>query len=768
MNNFQTYPEAIELTEFPGIHFPRGLFFDALGTGTYSIFAPAASRVQLCFLIDSKAAPDLLAQGVEVFEEFEIPELRFELIRGEAGIWAGAFRNLKPGLKYGIRAFGDWNPSAGKFFNPQVLLVDPYAKGISCAKELSCANFSHQVDAHLNPVKSDDMLVPADFVAQGEGKTQQLHSLTTQIKSPPTTQRSWVKPWSDTVIYEAHVKGFSINNAKIPAPLRGTYKGLGHEESIKHLKSLNITALELLPIAANFNEPHLERLGLSNYWGYNSVSFFAPNPHLATESARLAGADEVIQEVQEMVQNLHAAGIEVILDVVYNHTAEGDISGPTFNFKGLGGAEYYFNQLTSHDFEFINTTGTGNTLKSDYAPVIELVLDSLRFWAEEIGIDGFRFDLAVSLGRSNTQLQNVNYPNFYPSHPLLSAILQDPVLRSRKLIAEPWDIGFDGWQTGNFPPPFRQWNDSFRDDVRKFWLGNLVVDDLVLPSQQSGNLVRRLATRITGSQDIFGTTSPLSSINFVVAHDGFTLHDLSAYNQKHNEHNLEANQDGSNHNHSFNFGFEGPAQAGSHLAKVRDRFSRNLLATLFLAAGVPMLSAGDEILRSQLGNNNSYSQDSDLNYLNWDFAETSGEDPQTQRIKTHLEFTKALINLKRSLPQLSPHSFYENISDLRELNNYQSPATPRLAWLNADASLMQHHDWFTNRPYLIYASGYETQLAVVVMNQQAEDLEIDLSWVAKNRAEILLDTSLGEAEFMKVDKKLKVGAHSVVVLQLDE
>ncbi len=502
-------------------------------------------------------------------------------------------------------------------------------------------------------------------------------------------------PWRDTVIYEAHVKGLTKLHPDIPEELRGTYAGLGHPAMVAYLRDLGVTAVELLPIHFHIDEPHLEPLGLSNYWGYNTLGFFSAHTEYATAAARAAGPDGVLDEFKGMVRALHEAGLEVILDVVYNHTAEGEQHRPALCWRGLGDLDYY-----RHDDagRYVDTTGCGNSLDFSEPRVVEFALDSLRYWAEECQIDGFRFDLAVTLSRDE-------HNSFTPRHPFLVAAGASKALRRTKLISEPWDIGPDGWQTGRFPVGWADWNDGFRDTVRDFWLRDVAS----IAGGGAGSSPARLAGCLAGSPDIFGASgrSPLASINLVTAHDGFTLGDLTAHERKHNEANGEDNRDGHNDNRSYNHGAEGRTEDECILA-ARERSARNLMASLLISLGVPMLTAGDEFGRTQGGNNNAYCQDTELGWVHWP------DDASSRRM---LESTRTLLSIRRDFLAGQPSTFPSR--------GDQST----LLWFNAAGLPMTAQEWndpTTRTVQLLLGSTGGTLSGLVVINGALEDRRIHL------------------------------------------
>ena len=566
-----------------------GLVVDAQGRGTFAVAAPRAESVDLC-----------IRRGTT--------EHRQRLRHFDGGLRWDHVSGMTPGTLYGLRVDGPWDPSAGLFCNPRKLLLDPWGRGVSHASSLLRAFFPFEVDAMLDRVGEHHQRSEVD---SGDVAVWSV------VVSDSFDWRGDLRPmvdWDSTVLYELHVKGFTQLHPELPPEQRGTYAGLGHPAVTGYLRSLGITSVELLPIHAAMDEPHLTRLGLTNYWGYSSMSFFAPDPALATPAAQRAGAQAVVDEVKTMVRSLHAAGFEVILDVVYNHTAEGGADDPSLSLRGLDNLEYYW---TDHG-TFLDVTGTGGTLDPRSRHVMDLILASLRYWVQEMHVDGFRFDLAATLGRDEN--------GFSHDHPLLRAILTDPVLRGVKLIAEPWDVGTGGWQTGNFPPPFTEWNDAFRDDVRSFWLADRAVRERTGERATGG--VRDLATRLAGSSDLLtgqdppelpagrSLRSPWASVNYVTAHDGFTLRDLTVYETKRNHANGEDNRDGTSNNRSYHHGHEGELPEGGpeaeRIEQARRRTARSILATLLLASGTPMLTAGDERGRTQQGNNNAYCQDNEI------------------------------------------------------------------------------------------------------------------------------------------------------------
>ena len=557
---------------------------------------------------------------------------RTPLVRDGHGVWEGASAALVPGARYGLRVDGP--AGFDHAFNPVHTLLDPYAHGLAPVADGSWRGVA------LEP------LTDGGFDWGGTAKPR--------------------VPLDHTVVYEAHVRGFSKLNAAIPEPLRGTYAGLAHDASLEYLTGLGVTTVELLPVHAFVSEQRLVRQGRLNYWGYNTLAFFAAHAPYASAAAQAEGAHAVRREFAGMVRRLHEAGLEVVLDVVYNHTAEEGRQGPTYSFRGIDNASYY-----RHDAHgrYVDTTGCGNTLDFGHDAPQRLVLDSMRYFADELQVDGFRLDLAATLGRDD-------HGAYTPEHPLLRAMLEDPVISTTKLIAEPWDVGPGGWQTGNFPAGFSEWNDRYRDRMRDFWLGDLRRER---EAGAAGSGIGRFATRLAGSSNTFSTErGPLASFNFITAHDGFTLADLTAYDVKHNLGNGEQNRDGTDNNNSYNHGLEGDA-ADPAIRAARRRSIRNLLGTLLLSAGVPMLTAGDEFGRSQRGNNNAYCHDSELNWLAWDAAGRPRSAPDL------LETTRRLIRLRAENPALRPVRFGRF--------GEATPSASQMDWFNAEGTTMTIDDW---------------------------------------------------------------------------
>ena len=600
----------------------------------FAIWAAAADSVILCFF------DEIAGQMVET---------RHELVDRNGPIFHGYFEGIRPGQRYGYRISGPWDPLRGWRFNPNKLLIDPYAHSLKGDLIYAPEIYSHvsldglgSGDVHVMDDRDSAGFVPYSVV------TEQYESDGTRIRIP----------WSQTVIYEAHVRGLTEFNGLIPENERGTYKALGHESTIAYLKNLGITALELLPIQASVTEPLIDSLGRINHWGYNPIAFTVPHD-------AYAATDDPISELRDSVSALHAAGIEVILDVVYNHTAEGGVAGPTFSFRGIDSKTFY--RRISGDV-YDDVTGCGNTVDASRPHVVRMIIDSLRWWCEAIGVDGFRFDLASALARHSGEIDGISA--------LIVSIVSDPVLRERKLIAEPWDIR--GYALGVFPYPWREWNDQYRDAVRKFWLTN----------ESSG--VGPLATRLSGSHDIFYYRGPTSSINFITAHDGFTLSDLVSYQAKHNAANAEHNRDGTESNHSWNVGIEGPT-ADSDVNEIRQRLKKSLMASLLLSAGIPMITMGDEVGRSQLGSNNSYSlpkgkRGKDLlgpDAFGGGWALSWVRDEQAEEM---LSTTKNLISLRKKYLAPVSRTFFTGELDL-------NTSRKDLAWFDQFGREMDGSEW---------------------------------------------------------------------------
>jgi isoamylase len=604
---------------WPGNNYPLGAFYDGAGTN-FSIFSEIAGRVELCLFEEG---------GTET--KFDLPEVT-------SFCWHGYLPNVGPGQRYGFRVHGPWKPEEGHRCNPAKLLLDPYARAIEGQARWNEALFSYPFD---NPDGPSNDIDSAPFMPKCVVTTPYFDWGNDRH---PRTQ------WHETIIYEVHVKGFSINHTDIPDELRGTYAGLGHPKAIEYFTRLGVTAIELMPVHQFIQDSHLLERGLRNYWGYNSIGFLAPHDEYSA-----AGKNgQQVQEFKQMVKALHDTGIEVILDVVYNHTAEGNHLGPMLSFRGIDNAAYY--RLMADDRRhYMDYTGTGNSLNMRHPHVLQLIMDSLRYWIREMHVDGFRFDLASTLAR---ELHDVDRLSAF-----FDIIQQDPMISQVKLIAEPWDIGEGGYQVGQFPPLWLEWNGKYRDCVRDYWRGE---------DQTLGEF----AYRFTGSSDLYAMTGrkPYASINFVTAHDGFTLNDLVSYNDKHNEANGEESRDGESHNRSWNCGAEGPTE-NPEVNKLRDRQKRNFLATLFLSQGIPMLLGGDEIGRSQNGNNNGYCQDNEISWFDWESAD-----------KDLLEFTRKLIQLRKQHPVFHRRRWFQG----RPIHGAQ---VTDIGWFTLDGAEMAEDHW---------------------------------------------------------------------------
>jgi len=606
---------------WPGRPYPLGATWDGEGVN-FSLFSEHAEKVELC-LFEPKGKREIA---------------RLPMHWQTDQVWHCYLPDARPGLLYGYRVHGPYDPKKGHRFNPNKLLLDPYAKSIHGQVKWSSADFGYRVGHRLEDLSFDRS---NNAPAMPKGRVID-PSFTWGNDRPPRT------PWHETIIYELHVKGFTQLHPLVPPPLRGTYAGLATEPVIEHLKRLGVTAVELMPVHTFVDERHLVEKGLRNYWGYNSIGFFAPDMRYSSTGRS--------SEFKTMVKTFHSNGIEVILDVVYNHTAEGNHLGPTLSFRGIDNASYY--RLAVEDPRYyMDFTGCGNTLNMQHPRVLQLIMDSLRYWVLEMHVDGFRFDLASALAR---ELHEVNRLSAF-----FDIIHQDPVLSQVKLIAEPWDLGEGGYQVGNFPVGWTEWNGKYRDVLRAYWKGE-------------GGVIGELAYRLTGSSDLYGHSGrkPYASINFVTAHDGFTLHDLVSYNDKHNEANGEDNRDGSDHNLSWNCGAEGPTDDPA-INKLRAQQKRNFLATLFLSQGVPMLLAGDEMGRTQRGNNNAYCQDSEINWVDWSLTL---EDHQL------IEFVRHLIHIQQRHPVFRRRSFFQG-------RRIHGSGIKDIIWLKPAGSEMTDEEW---------------------------------------------------------------------------
>ncbi|MCX5393308.1 glycogen debranching protein GlgX [Streptomyces sp. NBC_00094] len=695
---------------------------DGVKGTNFALWAGGAEAVELC-----------LFDGDGTERRLPLTELTHE-------IWHGFVPGIGAGQRYGYRVHGRWDPWTGARWNPAKLLLDPYARAVEGDFGLPPEVYGHVRDwpqQHVADTVRDDR-DSAPYVPKG---------VVVQDDDDWSDDRRPKTPWQDSVIYELHVKGFTQQHPGIPERLRGTYAGLAHPAAIAHLVRLGVTAVELLPVHQFAHEDHLLRRGLRNYWGYNSLGYFAP--HAAYSSSGTTG--QQVGEFKRMVRALHAAGIEVILDVVYNHTAEAGELGPTLSLKGIDNRGYY--RLQSDARRYADYTGCGNTLHVVQPQVLRLITDSLRYWVTEMGVDGFRFDLAAALARSMHDVDMLS--------PFLAVIAQDPVLRRVKLIAEPWDVGNGGYQVGAFPPLWTEWNDRYRDAVRDFWRG-------ALPD------VRDLGYRLSGSSDLYawGGRRPYASVNFVTAHDGFTLRDLVTYERKHNEANGEGNRDGTHDNRSWNCGAEGETE-DPEIQGLRLRQQRNLLTTLLLSTGVPMLVAGDEMGRTQGGNNNAYCQDNEIGWLDWSLP----EDPGRAQL---LALTRRLLALRHRHPVLRRRAFFSG-------RPQRADGLRDLAWFGADGGEMTDGDWYAPTATLgLYLSGRDIpgrdergeQIAddsfLAVLHAGPRPLEFRLPgppWAESY--ELLVDTT-GEDQSRapgtehRGGETITVGARSTVLLRVRE
>ncbi len=605
---------------WPGAAYPLGATFDGNGTN-FALFSEGAERVELCLFDDDRA------------------ETRIEMVEVDAFVHHAYVPSVQPGQRYGYRVHGEYDPASGKRFNPAKLLLDPYAKAVDGEVRWGQSVFGYTFG---DPDSRNDDDSAAD----------QMLGVVVNPFFDWAGDRQPKTPYAETLIYEAHVRGLTRRHPGIPEEIRGTYSALAHPAIIDHLRKLGVTAIELMPVHQFVNDSILQDKGLSNYWGYNTIAFFAPHNGYASSGQR----GQQVQEFKGMVKALHAAGIEVILDVVYNHTAEGNHLGPTLSMKGIDNEAYY--RLEEDKRYYTDYTGTGNSLNVGNPHTLQLIMDSLRYWVLEMHVDGFRFDLASTLAREFYEVDRL--ATFF------ELVQQDPVVSQVKLIAEPWDVGPGGYQVGNFPPQWTEWNGKYRDTVRDFWRGEPAT-------------LGEFASRLTGSSDLYEHSGrrPVASVNFVTAHDGFTLRDLVSYNDKHNEANGEEGRDGADDNRSWNCGVEGPTDDPEVLT-LRARQQRNFIATLLLSQGIPMLSHGDELGRTQNGNNNGYAQDNETTWVDWDAVD-----------QPLVEFTAALARLRRQHPTFRRRRFFDG----RPVRREEGAPLPDIAWVRPDGSQMQPEDW---------------------------------------------------------------------------
>jgi isoamylase len=676
----------------PGSPSPLGATWDGRGVN-FALFSEHAERVELC-LFDGN--------GRKEIERISLPEYTNQ-------IWHGYIVGVHPGQLYGYRVHGPYEPRAGHRFNPNKLLIDPYARALEGPLLLGDAHFGYRRDSSRGDLSFDRR--------DSARITPKCRVVETAFTWGP--ERLPNVPWSHSVIYELHVRGFTKLHPEVPEARRGTFAALGSEPVIDHLVKLGVTAVELLPIHPIVDEQHLVQRSLRNYWGYSSINFFA------TDSRFLGRERE--REFKSMVANLHAAGIEVILDVVYNHSGEGNEFGPTVCFRGIDNASYYV--LDSDRRRYLDVTGCGNSLNLTHPRVLQMVMDSLRFWVQEMHVDGFRFDLTTTLAREPH--------GFDPRSGFFDAIMQDPTLSQVKLIAEPWDIGYGGYQLGNYPPGWAEWNDRYRDTVRRFWGGD-------------GHVLGELASRLTGSADLFQRHGrrPWSSLNFVTAHDGFTLNDLVSYQKKHNLANGEDNRDGTDNNHSWNCGAEGPTD-DPRIRGLRDRQKRNFLATLLLSQGTPMLVAGDEFGRSQQGNNNAYCQDNEISWVNWELR-SNGDRALT-------DFVRMLLAIRNDHPVFRRAKFLTG-------RKVDGSGLKDVTWYAADGREMDDRDW--HRPQasclgaMLFAPGATAtngaDLFMILLNSGGESLGFVLPEPRLSAAwRLIFDTARPEATAAPIGRPSK-------------
>jgi glycogen debranching enzyme GlgX len=712
---------------WPGQHQPLGATWAEEATN-FAVYAPEATRVEVCLFDD---------------DDYGGVERRYELTEHTLGIWHGAIPGVPRGQRYGFRADGPWDPDNGHRFNPHKLLLDPYARAIS-----GDVVPGPEIFGYVLPEPHDGK----DARARKERTLNRQDSAPFMAKSVVVHDDfDWgdddlVRPrvrLTDTVIYELHVKGFTKLHDRVPEHLRGTYAGLATPAVVDYLKDLGITTVELLPIHQFVSEPSLAARGLRNYWGYNSIGFFAPHNEYGSGGDR----GEQVAEFKSMVKALHAAGLEVILDVVYNHTAEGSPLGPTLSFRGLDDRGYYKHVDSEHDpGTYWDVTGCGNTVDASNPHALRMILDSLRYWVTEMHVDGFRFDLTPALTRTRLTVDMAGA--------FLTAIGQDPILRHVKLVAEPWDASMDGYRVGSFPPPWCEWNDKYRDTIRDFW------------RLHSGGIAE-VASRLAGSSDLYADDgrSPYASVNFITAHDGFTLRDLVSYNHKHNEVNGEDNRDGTDNNRSWNCGEEGETDDPDVLA-LRHRQAANLIATLCLSNGVPMITAGDERGRTQRGNNNAYTQDNEVSWLDWR--------PDDAWLDIY-EVTKTALRLRREHPALRQRHYLEG--------RPAAPGGPKdLAWIHPEGREMTDADWSDGglHQFGMFLSG-EPLRAPGPRGEQLRDASFliwfnahpepgtvalpDQDWVKAGEVVLSTDEDHAQGEQVEAGEVMRIAPRSMLVLR---
>ena len=654
------------MTIYPGDPYPLGSFWDGKGVN-FALYSHNATGVELCLFDTAKGAAETA---------------KIKLVERSNDIWHCYIPDLKPGQLYGFRVDGPYDPSNGHRFNPAKVLLDPYSKAICAIGEWDDTLFGYTIG-------TDDLTIdPRDNAAFAAKSAVIDHHFDWEDDKPPKVA------YFNTIIYEVHVKGFTKNFPGIPDEIRGTFAALAHPAVIDYLKNLGITAIELMPVHQSVSDRHLVDEGLTNYWGYNTIGFFAPG--LRFYSGQETGGQ--VNEFKNMVKQLHKAGIEVILDVVYNHTAEGNQMGPTLAYRGIDNSEYY--RLADDKRYYYDYTGTGNTLNARLPNVLMMIMDSLRYWVTEMHVDGFRFDLAAALAR---ELQDVNRLSAF-----FNIVYQDPIISQTKLIAEPWDVGEGGYQIGQFPPGWAEWNGLYRDCMRDYW-------------RSADNLLAEFAERFTGSSDLYkgDNRNPTASINFITAHDGFTLNDLVSYNDRHNEANKEDNKDGHNDNRSWNCGAEGPTDDPA-INALRDRQKRNFLATLLLSQGVPMLLAGDEAGHTQRGNNNAYCQDNEISWIDWSKAD-----------KDLVEFTCGLIRLRKSHPAFSRKNWFKG-------KPVRKKGLTDISWFKPDGEEMTEDDW---------KGGFAKSLGIFLYGDGIRTVDENNNPVTDDSFYLIFNAHFGSLEF---------------------
>jgi glycogen operon protein len=657
---------------WPGQPYPLGATFDGAGTN-FALFSEVAERVELCLFDDAGA------------------ETRIDLKEVDAFVWHGYLPNVAAGQRYGFRVHGPYDPARGHRCNPNKLLLDPYAKAVDGEIDWDESLFGYRF---ADPEQRND----ADSAP---------HMVKSVVVSPFfdwANDRAPRTPYADTVVYETHVRGFTVRHPGVPEELRGTYAALAHPAAIEHLTSLGVTAVELMPVHQYVRDHHLVERGLTNYWGYNTIGFLAPHQAYAANSI----GGQQVQEFKSMVKALHEAGIEVILDVVYNHTAEGNHLGPVLSFRGIDNAAYY--RLVEDDpRHYRDYTGTGNSLYVRHPQVLQLIMDSLRYWVTEMHVDGFRFDLAATLAREFYDVDRLSA--------FFDLVQQDPIVSRVKLIAEPWDVGEGGYQVGNFPPLWTEWNGKYRDTVRDFWRGEPAT-------------LAEFASRLTGSSDLYESDGrrPYASVNFVTAHDGFTLDDLVSYNDKHNDANGEGNADGESHNRSWNCGAEGPTD-DHDVIELRERQKRNFLTTLLLSQGIPMILGGDEIGRTQGGNNNAYCQDNDISWYDWERA---------REHEVLLAFTRRVAALRHDHPVFRRRRYFQG----RPLRGSD---VADIGWFRPDGTVMTDDDWESGfaKSVMVYLNGD----AIPEPDARGERIVDDSFFLLFNAHHEPIDFTLPEGEY---------------------